>query len=118
MGVGDERNGRAANGEREHKRNDAIGADPMIAHDGKALLRRAPGEAVGQVREAILMQRPGAKDHGGERPERGKRRRARETVRQPIDAAAERADRGADKRIGPNRVGARLDYGERQAMHG
>ena len=65
-----------AHGEGEHESDDAIGADLVIAHDGKAVFFCISGEAVGEIGESILVQRAGGDDHGNERAQRGKRGRA------------------------------------------
>ena len=88
------RDGGRAHGEGEHESDDAIGADLVIAHDGKAALFGVAGEAVGEIGKSVLVQRAGGEDHGDERAKRGERGRAGQRMSEPIDRAADGADRG------------------------
>ena len=58
LGECDERAG--AREQRQHERDRAIAADARIAHDAQLVLARAPAaEAVGDVGQAVLVQRAG-----------------------------------------------------------
>ena len=102
--LGDEGDRSRAHGEGEHESDDAIGADLVIAHDGKAAFFGVAGEAVGEIGKPVLVQRAGGEDHGNERAKRGERGRAGERMGKPIDGAADGADRGTHDRIGPYRL--------------
>ncbi len=77
----------------------------MVAHDGEALFGRVAAEPVGEIGKPVLMQRAGGEDRGGEREERGERRRAREPMRERVAHPADGAHSGARQRIGPGGSG-------------
>ena len=99
-----ERRGQRANAqdERERERERAIGADAAVAHDLELPgARRAAAEAVGDVGEPILVQRPG---HGDERrrcKSRAKEQGQAEQRGEPKDQRADESDRDAGDRRRP-----------------
>ena len=91
--------GASARQQPQDQRERAIAADPRVPHDAQLVLARAAAaEAVGDVGEAVLVQRAGQPDRRGERHRGGGQRRQAEPEGQRIAAAAEQTDQRADHR--------------------
>ena len=95
IGKCDERAG--ARQQRQDERDCPIAADARIAHDAQLVLARAPAaEAVGDVGQAILVQRAGNADGGRQCEGGGRPGWQAEPVGERIGEAARETDQRAD----------------------
>ena len=79
--------------------------------------RPAAAEAVGEVGEAVLVQRAGQQDLGRDREHRGQHRRQAEPAGEREGEAAERADQRPDQREGRRARGQRVVRPGRAGAH-
>ena len=85
--------------QRQDEGDGAVGADAAVAHDGELPLPgRAAAKTVGDVGEAVLVQRAGRGDHRGDRQRRADQRRQAERLgRREREDAGDPDDRAGDR---------------------